>query len=282
MLSNNGMWSRNLYEKRAQKIRTHTLKLMACMCELAIWKVYKRFIWSTNYGVHTCVYVYCTFGWNHWLIFSARWSFAFAQFMRSSRRMHANDSQVNTHHVNHPNQSHSPGATGAVGIALLARWFALLTIAFCWAHILYIMSYVDRLLLSGTLHCCKMFAFRYAHAYLLVALQTYAIVIVVIVVVAQAVHFVYSAFFEWCANAVLYTAKAPPTTTAVAAATKAQSYVRDYNDNSVYWYLLKAVIGLLLRLFCHFLIFYYIIHNVVDCVDFRTASHNFATYAKSN
>lgn len=76
--------------------------------------------------------------------------------------MHANDSQVFRHQVNHRSKR----------LSLLESLCWLFGLRYLQSHfehiyILYIMSYVDRLLLlSGTLHCCKMFALRYAHAYL--------------------------------------------------------------------------------------------------------------------
>lgn len=67
LLSNNGMWSINLYEKRAQKkLRTHIYS--------SWWRVCSQFERSTSvsfgvysiYGRHTCVCVccfICTFNW---------------------------------------------------------------------------------------------------------------------------------------------------------------------------------------------------------------------------
>lgn len=90
-----------------------------------------------------------------------------------------------THQANHP-----PEATELFGI------FALFAIALR-AHILYIMSNVDRLLWAALFIAARCLRFdTHTHAYYVVALQTYAIAVVV-VVVAQTIHFVCSTFFEW-------------------------------------------------------------------------------------
>lgn len=118
-------------------------------------------------------------------------------------------------------------------------------------------------------------SFRYAHAYLLVALQTYAIAVVV---VAQSYSLCLLNVFRMVCHYYAIHGKSNNNNTKNAIVYKRlqrQFGVLIFVESSN-WTLITAVGS-----FFPFLIFYYI-YNEVDCVDFRKASRNFATYAKSN